>query len=58
MMFGEGQVDFPAMIDTAWEIGVRRFVTEFWYLGKEDWEADLHFACSAMRKLLDQKNDD
>ena len=57
MLFGEGQVDFPAMIDTAWEIGVRRFVTEFWYLGKEDWKADLHFACSAMRKLLDQKED-
>ena len=36
MMYGEGQVDFPAMIDTAWKIGVRRFVTEFWYLGKED----------------------
>ena len=57
MMYGEGQVDFPAMIDTAWEIGVRRFVTEFWYLGKEDWKADLHFACGAMRKLLDQKTD-
>lgn len=58
MMYGEGQVDFPAMIDTAWEIGVRRFVTEFWYLGKEDWKSDLHFACDAMRKLLDQKTDD
>ena len=32
MMYGEGQVDFPAMIDTAWEMGVRRYVTEFWYL--------------------------
>ena len=58
MMYGEGQVDFPAMINTAWKIGVRRFVTEFWYLGKEDWKADLHFANSAMRKLLDQKADD
>mgnify|MGYP001094376074 FL=1 len=58
MMYGEGQVDFPAMIDTAWEMGVRRYVTEFWYLGKEDWKADLHFANSAMRKLLDQKADD
>ena len=58
MMYGEGQVDFPAMIDTAWEIGVRRFVTEFWYQGKEDWKGDLRFACSAMRKLLDQKTDD
>ncbi len=54
MMYGEGQVDFPAVIHTAWEIGVRRFVTEFWYLGKEDWRSDLRFACGSMRKILDQ----
>lgn len=58
MMFGEGQVDFQAVIDTAWEMGVRRYVTEFWYLGKEDWKSDLHFANSAMRKLLDKKTED
>ena len=57
MMYGEGQVDFPPIIDTAWDMGIRRFVTEFWYLGKEDWKADLHFANTAMRKLLDQKSD-
>ena len=58
MLFGEGQVDFPAMIDTAWEIGVRRFVTEFWYKGKEDWKGDLPIASSAMRTLLDQQTDE
>lgn len=29
--YGEGHVDFPAAIQTSWELGVRRFVTEFWY---------------------------
>ena len=55
MMYGEGQVDFPAMIDTAWAMGVRKFVTEFWYLGKENWREDLSFANRTMRALLDKK---
>ena len=55
MMYGEGQVDFPAMIDTAWSMGVRKFVTEFWYLGKENWKEDLFFANKTMRALLDVK---
>ena len=29
--YGTGHVDFAAAIDAAWELGVRRFVTEFWY---------------------------
>lgn len=58
MMYGEGQVDFPAMIDTAWAMGVRKFVTEFWYLGKEDWREDLSFANRTMRALLDKKENE
>ncbi len=30
--YGTGHVDFEAAIQTAWELGVRRYVTEFWYL--------------------------
>lgn len=55
MMYGEGQVDFPAMIDTAWSMGVRKYVTEFWYLGKEDWMSDLYEANQKMRALLDER---
>ncbi len=55
MMYGDGQVDFPAMIDTAWAMGVRKFVTEFWYLGKENWKEDLSFANRTMRAILDKK---
>ena len=58
MMYGEGRVDFPAIIDTAWSMGVRRYVTEFWYLGKENWMDDLHFANSSMRTLLDKKENE
>ena len=58
MMYGEGQVDFPAMIDTAWAMGVRKFVTEFWYLGKENWREDLSFANRTMRALLDKKENE
>lgn len=55
MMYGQGQVDFPAMIDTAWNMGVRKFVTEFWYLGNENWKEDLLFANRTMRAILDEK---
>ncbi|MCI8597780.1 MAG: L-ribulose-5-phosphate 3-epimerase [Lachnospiraceae bacterium] len=55
MMYGEGQVNFPAMIDTAWKMGVRKFVTEFWYLGKENWKDDLAYANKTMRTLLDKE---
>ena len=29
--YGTGHVNFEAAIDAAWELGVRRFVTEFWH---------------------------
>ncbi len=29
--YGTGHVDFGAAVKTAWELGVRRYVTEFWY---------------------------
>ena len=54
--FGTGHVDFERGIRTAWECGVRRFVTEFWYVGAEDWRADLIQACSMMRAILDRQD--
>lgn len=29
--YGTGHVDFEAAVKTAWELSVRRYVTEFWY---------------------------
>jgi L-ribulose-5-phosphate 3-epimerase len=53
--FGTGHVDFKAAIDTAWELGIRKFVTEFWYVGATDWEADLKSAHDRFATLLDRK---
>lgn len=51
--FGTGHVDFRKGIQTAWNCGVRRFVTEFWYTGNPEWKQDLFQASSMMRSILD-----
>ena len=51
--FGTGHVDFPSVISKTWELGVRRYVTEFWYTGNPEWKKDLDFAANMMRPLLD-----
>lgn len=53
--FGTGHVDFQKTIDTAWEIGVRRFVTEMWYVGQENWKEDIREAHDMMSAILDKK---
>ena len=35
--YGTGHVNFVEGIEKAYEMGVRRFVTEFWFTGEEDW---------------------
>jgi L-ribulose-5-phosphate 3-epimerase len=52
--YGTGHVDFASMIGRAWDLGVRRYVTEFWYTGAEDWKKDLASARERMGGLLDQ----
>ena len=42
--FGTGHVDFQAVVDRAWALGVRRYVGEFWYTGNPAWREDLRFA--------------
>ena len=52
--FLTGHVDFPAVIAKAWELGIRRYVTEMWYVGNDDtWAEDVRFACTKMSELLD-----
>ncbi|MDF2845771.1 MAG: ulaE [Herbinix sp.] len=36
--FGTGHVNFEEIIRKSWELGVRRFTLEFWYVGNEDWK--------------------
>lgn len=50
--FGEGHVDFESAIRTAWELGIRRYVTEFWYTGNPAWKEDLLDANRRMTEIL------
>lgn len=36
--FGTGHVDFEEIIKISWDLGVRRYTVEFWYVGNEDWK--------------------
>jgi len=56
MMYGDGDVQFQPAIDLAWSMGVRRFVTEFWYLGNKDWKKDVQFAYNFNAKLLEKED--
>lgn len=53
--FGTGHVDFENGIKKAWELGVRRFVTEFWYIGNPNWQDDLNFAVKKMTDILNKQ---
>lgn len=48
-------VDFEADIARAWSLGVRRYVTEMWYLGSEKWKDNIHTANRTMRAILDRQ---
>ena len=53
--YGECHVDFPGAIETVWALGVRRFVTEFWYDKTiPDWRGELFKARSRFTALLDK----
>lgn len=53
--FMTGHVDFETVIAKAWQLGVRRFVTEMWDVGLDSWKDDIQFASAAMRKILDRQ---
>lgn len=53
--YGTGHVDFKAAIAKAWDLGVRRYVTEFWYTGNKNWKEDLTFAIHMMSEILDEQ---
>lgn len=54
--FGTGHVDFEQVIKTSWELGVRRYVAEFWYLDGQDYKAELKKTSEFMRSRLDKWN--
>ena len=53
--FGTGHVNFEAGITRAWSLGIRRYVTEMWYVENDSWEADILAANQMMSRILDQQ---
>lgn len=53
--YGTGHVDFKSAISTAWSLGIRKFVTEFWYTGNPEWEKDLLSANGLFTGILDEQ---
>ena len=50
--FGTGVVDFERILKKLWQLGVRRYVTELWYTGNDDWKQAVNGASSFARKIL------
>ena len=49
--FGTGHVKFEDIIKTSWNLGVRRYTLEFWYVGNEDWKDVIKFN----KKFIEEK---
>ena len=55
--YGEGHVNFSEAVETAWNMGVRLYVAEFWYKdGDNSWRSTLHNNCIFLRNILDKQN--
>ena len=52
--FLTGHVDFKSVVEKAWDLGIRRFVTEMWYVGQDSWKEDIKFANKSMSKIIDK----
>ncbi len=52
--FFTGHVDFQSIIAKAWEMGVRRYVTEMWDVGNDTWKEDIRFANRSISDILDR----
>ncbi|MBO5460945.1 MAG: L-ribulose-5-phosphate 3-epimerase [Ruminococcus sp.] len=50
--FGTGHVKFEEAVEKAWDLGVRKYVTEFWYTGSPAWREDLKFANDMFTKIF------
>lgn len=53
--FGTGHVNFEEAVETAWSLGVRKYVAEFWYTGNQNWKDDLFFAYEMLSKILEEQ---
>jgi len=56
--YGTGHVDFESAIGKAWEMGVRRYVAEFWSLNDQTWQAEIKDAYNRMHTILDTQENE
>lgn len=54
LFFGAGHVDFKTILQTCWQLGARRYVTELWYQGSDAWRDDIRQAASLAHGILQQ----
>ena len=47
-------VDFEKAVRKAWELNIRRYVTEFWYTGNLQWKEELLHICQKFNELLEE----
>lgn len=52
--YGSGHVNFAGITKTAMDMGVRRFLAEFWYDSRTDWKQTLQNNNRFLRHYLDQ----
>lgn len=52
--FLKGHVNFKDCLSLLWDLGVRRFVTELWYTGEEDFKINVRFAYDTFNKMLNE----
>lgn len=52
--YGTGHVDFEGTAKQAWAMGVRKYVTEFWYAKDTDWKKELKKAHDLFETILDK----
>lgn len=52
--YGTGHVDFAAVTEQPWKLGVRRYLAEFWYDGTDAWRQTLRDNNRFLRGFLDR----
>lgn len=52
--YGAGHVDFDSVTRTAFSLGVRRYLAEFWYTGQTGWRQDIAANARFLRTFLDR----
>ncbi|HZJ87061.1 MAG TPA: L-ribulose-5-phosphate 3-epimerase [Erysipelothrix sp.] len=54
ILFDTGHVDFDKGIKTFWDLGVRSYVCECWYIGQENYKEELKFNYNFLSKKLNK----